>query len=495
MSTAAPTIKPLNLVRSPERFVSDDKRVIARYFDFGNPDRIRSILRRVMRLPEEHVGRLLAQTIEGFHGRHHDLHAICLDHFANVARHINGDVSELSDERKLLIGAYFTMEYSIESAALFNPSVVVHPNQEGVPDGSVRFLMSMRATGEGHVSSIVFRRGVIDRHGQVKFDPTPRQAYTARPVPDRQFEKKLVFRKLIEMGVYEDAAAQWLFGLPDTFTLGQASRYVAECRANRDRPTTFDEMADHLLWVLRANYTLRFPNDTWPNQTVIFPATDHEARGMEDLRLVRFIGDDGNALYLGTYTAYDGRHIVPMMLETEDFHTYHVSTLNGRFARNKGMALFPRMIDGWYLAVSRHDGENMFLLKSDNRHFWNESVPLYQPREPWETVQVGNCGSPLETDAGWILLTHGVGTVRRYCIGALLLDRHDPSKIIGRLREPLIAPSEDEREGYVPNVVYSCGAMIHGDLMFIPYAASDKATTFATLPVRDLIDRMLDEGP
>lgn len=492
-ATPTPTLKPLQLTRIPERFVSDDKRVITRYLDFGSGDRIRSILRRAMRLEEAELGRLLDQITATFSSRHHDVAAEYLNNFANVSRWLNGDIESLSYERRLLIGAYFTMEYSIESAALFNPSVVVHPNQDNVPDGSVRFLMSMRATGEGHVSSIVFRRGIIDRAGRLTFDPAPRRALTAKPVPDREFERKLVFRKIIEMGAYDDAAAQWLYGLPERFTLAQASAFVSELKKNRDRPGTFDEMADHLLWVLRANYTLRFPKDAWPSDTVIFPATEHESRGMEDLRLVRFV--DGDEIrYYGTYTAYDGRAIVPMMLETEDFTTYHVSTLNGRFARNKGMALFPRRIDGWYHAVSRHDGENMYLLRSDNRHFWNESVPLYQPREPWELVQVGNCGSPLETDRGWILLTHGVGPVRRYCIGAMLLDRDNPEKILGRLHEPLIAPTDDEREGYVPNVVYSCGALIHGDLLFIPYAASDKATTFATIGVNDLVERMLAEG-
>ena len=497
--TTAISPAPLNLTRIPQRFVSDDKRVITRYFDFGNPDRIRGILRRVMALPHDEVRQLFDEIAGEFRHRHHDLKAVFLDHFANVARHLNGngngDPADLSIDQKLLIGAYFTLEYSIESAALFNPSVVPHPNQDDVPEGSIRFLMSMRATGEGHISSIVFRRGIMTRDGQLSFDPAPRLAYTARPVPDRLYEKKLVFRKIIEMGSYEDRAAQWLYGLPDTFTLGQATRFVHDIKANPDRPSTFDQMADDLLWVLRANYTLRFPADVWPSDTVIFPATEHESRGMEDLRLVRFLDDDGHARYLGTYTAYDGRHIVPMMLETDDFVTYHVSTLNGRFARNKGLALFPRKIDGWHYAVSRHDGENMFILKSDNRHFWNESEPLYQPREPWELVQVGNCGSPLETDAGWILLTHGVGPVRRYCIGALLLDKRDPTRIIGRLREPLIAPREDEREGYVPNVVYSCGALIHHEQVFIPYAASDKATTFATIAVDDITQRLLAEGP
>jgi predicted GH43/DUF377 family glycosyl hydrolase len=228
---------------------------------------------------------------------------------------------------------------------------------------------------------------------------------------------------------------------------------------------------------------------------VIFPATRHEQRGMEDLRLVRFVDAGGQVRFYGTYTAFDGRRVHPMLLETADFRSFHVTTLSGRYARNKGMALFPRPVDGAYLMLSRHDGENLYLLRSDDLYVWNRAAQLQAPAQSWELVQVGNCGSPLETDSGWIVLTHGVGPMRQYCMGASLLDLEDPSRVIGRLREPLLEPTAEEREGYVPNVVYSCGSMIHNGQLIIPYAMSDSRTAFATVPVADLLARLLGGGP
>ncbi len=486
-------IEPLEIVRLPQRFVSDDKRVITRFLRFG-PDRIQSILERVLMIPESAVPQTLERVRTRFADRHHDIEGVFRQHFHEVLPFIDGG-AHLSKERKLLMGAYFTMEYSIESAALFNPSIVPHPDQSGVPTGSIRFLMSMRATGEGHISSIVFRRGIIDAQAQVTFDPPQRYAYTSKPIPDRRYDKQLFCRKLGEMGGHNDVCGAVLDALPDLFDMAQLESRIAEMRAQPVTALTFEVDVASMLWLARANYELRYPARYLPSEIVIFPATENESRGMEDLRLVHFIGDDGEVCYYGTYTAYDGFRIMPMLIETRDFHRFQISTLNGRYAMNKGMALFPRCVNGQYLAISRHDGENLFVLTSDNPHFWNEAKLLQEPVEPWELVQIGNSGSPLETEAGWILLTHGVGPVREYCIGAMLLDLNDPTKVLGRLRRPLISPNADEREGYVPNVVYSCGAMIHGEQLIIPYAVSDSATTMATVLVADLLERLLMNGP
>lgn len=483
----------LRVNRRAERFASDDHRVLARFFEFGGEERSRSVIERVLALPEGEVDRLIADVLKSFSSRHRRIELIFERHFSHVSRYVS-DPHGLSHNRRMLIGAYFTMEYAIESAALFNPSIVPHPNQRDVPEGAMRFLMSLRATGEGHISSIVFRRGIIHADGEITFDPPPRYAFTAKPVQDKLYEKRLFLRKLHEMGDWDELATAMCEPLPDWFTRDQLEEAIAQFVTPEGREKQVAATVEDMRWLAMANYTLRFPADSYPMETVIFPATDVESKGMEDLRLVSFTDDDGTRTYYGTYTAYDGKRILPMLLETQDFKTFHVATLNGDYATNKGMALFPRKINGSYMAIGRHDGEKLYLMIANEPHFWNESHLLIEPIEPWELTQIGNCGSPIETDAGWILLTHGVGPMRRYCIGAMLLDKDDPMKVLGRLREPLIMPTEEEREGYVPNVVYSCGAMLHGDTLIIPYAMSDVATRIATIPVRALVNELIANG-
>jgi predicted GH43/DUF377 family glycosyl hydrolase len=483
----------LPVIRRPEGLDADDRRVITRCLQF-RPVRTRSILRRILSLSDAQVSRMLEATIDDFARRHREIRTAFLANYGEVARFLDPSVS-LSEERRLLIGAYFTLEYSFESAALFNPSIVPHPDQAGLPAGSVRFLLSLRATGEGHISSIVFRRGVIDESGAITFDPPPRFAYSARPSADHVLEKGWFARRLIEMGEYEPTADLLLDALPDSFRIADLEAAAEQIRRRPETPGSFRAAAADMIWLARANYELVFPADCLPAETVIYPATESEHRGMEDLRLTCFVDDAGRAHYLGTYTAFNGTRTRPMMLETADFTTFRIRTVGGRYARDKGMALFPRKINGWYAAIARHDGEKLYLLTSDNLYFWNQSRLLQAPIEPWEIVQLGNCGSPLETEAGWILLTHGVGAVRRYCIGAMLLDLNDPSRVLGRLRRPLLIPSDEEREGYVPNVVYSCGSMIWRDEVIIPYAMSDSATRFATVPLRPLLAELQAAGP
>ena len=475
-----------NIKRRPEQFISDDRRVITRLFLPGDQERLHNIVDRSLRLSEEAVETNLAQIMRDFETRHRSVGAVFDEHAQEVLRHLDTGL-ELTEARHRLIGAYFTMEYSIESAALFNPSIVPHVDQAGLPPGACRFIMSLRATGEGHISSIVFRTGVIDAAGEILFDPISRFVGSANPDPDATYYKQRFLLKLIEMGAYNEAVGDMVERLPDEFGFSNLECVVTERRANADASSEVHQAADNMLWLARSNYQLRFPADCPISEVVIFPVTENESRGIEDARFVRFIDDDGSVIYYGTYTAYNGFRILPQLLRTEEFGLFSIITLNGKCVQNKGMALFPRKINGRYHMIGRLDGENLYLMTSTSIRFWNEADVLRGPEHPWEFVQIGNCGSPIETEHGWILLTHGVGPMRRYCIGVMLLDLEDPSRIIACAEEPLLTPNEKEREGYVPNVVYSCGAMLHNGELIIPYAMADSATSIATIAVDDLL--------
>ncbi len=481
MSTGDARIK-----RRPEQFISDDRRVITRRFLPGDEPRLRSIIDRLMGLSEEQVERELANVTRDFEERHRDIEAVFDDTAQGVFRRVQID-TVLSNSRRLLLGAYFTMEYSIESAALFNPSIVPHVDQSGLPDGACRFIMSLRATGEGHISSIVFRTGEIDPSGDIHFDPVSRFVGSAKPDRDAVRDKRTFFYKLIEMGAYNEATGDVLDEIPDEFSYLDLEQAVERIRARLSQSQRLDEAIEHVLWLARSNYQLTFPPECPISEVVIFPVTENESRGIEDARFVRLTDDDGSVVYYGTYTAYNGFRILPQLLHTTDFSRFRITTMNGKCVQNKGMALFPRRIDGRYVMIGRLDNENLHLMTSTNIRFWNEADILRTPEHPWEFVQIGNCGSPIETEHGWILLTHGVGPMRRYCIGAMLLDLDDPSRVIAASKEPLLSPNEKEREGYVPNVVYSCGAMLHGDELIIPYAMADSATSVATISVADLM--------
>ncbi|MFW6033165.1 MAG: glycoside hydrolase family 130 protein, partial [Phycisphaeraceae bacterium] len=461
--------EPVRVVRRPERVESDDKRVITRPFEH-NFRRARSILSRALRLSDAEAAELLDLTRQKFSARHRNLDRVFLENFEAVSPFVD-DPSEISETRRKLIGAYFTMEYSIESAAIFNPSLVPHPDQTGVPAGAVRVLMSLRAVGEGHLSSIVFRQAVVTREGAIHFDPPPEYASWARPAAWPEYNKRRFMRKLLRIQPHLSVLRKVFDRLPDPFTLAELDAAVTALQEG-GAGTMYRPIAKEILWLANAHYTLQFPRQGRAEETVIFPATDHERRGMEDLRLVRFVDDDGQVRYHGTYTAYDGQRSLPMLMSTVDFNHFDIRPLGGRYVKDKGMALFPRKVNGQYLMISRHDGENLYLLRSEDLEFWDEGQQIQAPVEPWELVQIGNSGSPIETDAGWLLLTHGVGPVREYSLGAILLDRNDPSQVIGRLRKPLLAPTTEEREGYVPNVVYTCGALLHDDKLILPYAMS-----------------------
>ena len=481
--------EPMKVSRTSLRLKADPRRVLARLFIPGDTSRIKDIIRRILSLTESAVASELRRVMKGFGFRHKGIERILKSHFEAVAGEIPSDV-RVSSDRRLLIGAYFTLEYSLESVALFNPSMVPHPDQSGLGAEELRFVMSLRACGEGHISSIAFRSGVIDGNGDVTMDSLTPYAVSGKVVENKLYQKHPFFLKLIEMGAYDECSQMVLDRLEDSFTLGILHGTIDRLRDENGSNPHFAETAEKMLWLARSNYALRFPEDAELSERVIYPVTEHESRGIEDARFVHFQDDDGRSTYYATYTAYNGFTILPQIIETDDFSRFKIISLNGQCVQNKGMALFPRRIAGEYNMLARLDGEHLYLMNSDNLHFWNEAKKLKWKRQPWEYMQVGNCGSPIETEAGWLLLTHGVGPMREYCMGAILLDLKKPSKVIGSLAEPLIMPAEDERDGYVPNVVYSCGGLVHGDNLIIPYAVSDTWSSVAVLPLAELLGRL-----
>ncbi len=458
-----------------------------RPFTPGDSERIARIIARIMSLPEDAVATLLDEVLVEFSKRHQGIRKLFLERFEQVRGLMLTD-ENLSEQKRLLIGSYFWAEYSLESAALFNPSIVPHLDQSDLQPGALRFILSLRATGEGHISSITFRTGVVHPDHRIEvFTPTgfltePRQI--TNPI----YEKAIFERKLTELGCTCEVTKRVLGALGDSFSLEDLRACL---KAEQHDESHEDHNAAQAIWMLaQSNCEVQFQPDQEISERIIFPATPSQRNGIEDARFVCFQNDDGTHMYYATFTAFDGKVIMPQLVETSDFLLFRFITLNGPAAQNKGMALFPRKIGGQYVMLSRQDNENIFLMFSDNVHFWNEYKVLLKPTFPWELIQIGNCGSPIETDAGWLVLSHGVGPMRKYCIGAFLLDRDDPSKVIGRLRQPLLKPNAKEREGYVPNVVYSCGALIHNGELIIPYGLADHATGFATVPLTDVLAAM-----
>jgi predicted GH43/DUF377 family glycosyl hydrolase len=488
-------MSPITVRRTEHRLRPDARRVLAKPFVpgeevlLGGPSRARLLMERILAIPEDQVVPLIAEILRDFSPRHRDFEALLEQHFQLIAHRVEPTM-QLSRERRLFIGACFTHEYSVEAAALFNPSIVLAPDQAGLAAGEARFVMSLRAVGEGHLSSIEFRSGVIDAAGELTFDPPGSQLVGGHRTPPARYDKRRFTAKLRDLGVANELASTVLGRLPDRFTLAELETSLSTLEEHGPPPAIWFETVKIIRVLASSNYVTTFRPDSALAERVIFPAGPNETRGMEDARFVRFIdgGESGeSAKYYATYTAYDGFEILPQLIETDDFVTFAISTLNGSAAQNKGMALFPRRIGGSYVMLSRKDRENLHLATSNDVHFWNDVSELYQPQEPWELLQIGNCGSPLETEAGWLVLTHGVGPMRRYAIGALLLDLEDPRRIIGRLRAPLLVPRANEREGYVPNVLYTCGGLIHGDQLVLPYGCSDAAIGVALVAMPELL--------
>ncbi len=477
----------IHLCRHDIMMLPESTRVLIRPFIPSSEERVTAIIGRALALTEDEVVRKLQDVHHEFDSRHYDIEALLWKHYLKVQSQIFTQ-RELSRARKLLIGAYFSGEYSLESAALFNPSIVPHPDQSDLPEGALRFVMSLRATGEGHISSIEFRSGVISPDGHISLDPISRFVTLPEIVPNPSYRKKSFIHKFHEMGFYNDYANAVMEPLANEFTRSDLNKSVGTVR-HENQPGTVDlqRTLECIQWLADSNYEMRFCSKLGMSERIIFPVSSNESNGIEDARFVRFTEDDGSIMYYATYTAYNGRTILPQFIETQDFLHFRVLTLNGGAVQNKGMALFPRRIDGRYAMLSRQDDENLFIMFSDNPHFWNDAQILMRPAEAWESVKVGNCGSPIETEAGWLVITHGVGPMRKYCIGAALLDLHDPTKLIGRLREPLLSAEGNEREGYVPNVVYSCGSLLHDGKIILPYAMSDIATAIVSVSLNEIL--------
>jgi len=481
----------IHLKRTDAILNPDQSRVLLRTFYPGDTRRVDGIIRRIMSLPEDQVGTLLDEICVEFSQRHQEIRKTFLERFGQVCDPLMPD-GVISEQRRMLIGSYFLAEYSLESAALFNPSMVPHPDQTGLLTGSLRFILSLRATGEGHISSVTFRTGIIHPDNRIEVVAPAGFLTEPRQIPNPVYEKGLFERRLSEIGLTRELTRQVMNKLGSSFALEdlRASLQGAQFR-QPDGMTQEDQEEAQGIWMLaRSNYEVQFQPAQDLSERILFPATPSQRNGIEDARFVRFRNDDGAHIYYATFTAYDGKVVVPELVETSDFLLFRFITLNGPAAVNKGMALFPRKINGSYAMLSRQDNENIYLMFSDNVHFWNEHQVILKPLFPWELVQLGNCGSPIETDAGWLVLSHGVGPMRKYCIGAFLLDRDDPSKVLGRLREPLLKPNQNEREGYVPNVVYSCGALVRNGDLIVPYGMADHATGFATAPLAEVLAAM-----
>jgi predicted GH43/DUF377 family glycosyl hydrolase len=485
--TRQKTSSTLHARRVGPTLVPDRSRVLMRPFRSTTDDIARRIVARVMVLPEEEVAQLLGQVLGEFANRHEHVDAIFQKRFEQVKIYLEPGVQP-SPERQMLIGAYFTHEYSPESAALFNPSIVPHPDQSGLPRGALRFILSLRATGEGHISSITFRVGVVSAQHRITLTPPVPFVIEPERVPNAAYDKGLFANKLEEAGVQNDFCRRVLDQLHEGFTLKELHAVLFASGLTED---TSDARAGRaargILLLAESNYEVHFAPGSRVSQRVLFPSTPSQSNGIEDARFVRFQSDDGSFIYYATYTAYDGKITLPQLLETPDFVHFKFRTLNGPAVQNKGMALFPHKINGKFVMLSRQDDENILIMFSHHVHFWAEPKILLSPAQPWEFFKLGNCGSPIETEAGWLVLSHGVGAMRKYCLGAFLLDLNDPTRVIGRMRNPLLSPNEAEREGYVPNVVYSCGSLLHGRELVIPYAMSDSATSFATVSLDELL--------
>jgi predicted GH43/DUF377 family glycosyl hydrolase len=477
----------ITLRRHEITLVPESARVIIRPFIPSSVQGITTIIGRALAFSEEDTARELETVLKEFDSRHLDIESRLLASYERVLPYLFTQ-RPLSAARKLLIGALFSGEYALESAALFNPSIVAHPDQNGVPDGALRFIMSLRATGEGHISSVEFRTGIITPDGSIRLDPVSRFVTVPEIEPNPSYKKTPFLVKLHEMGFENGHTSAVMEPLGEGFTRNDLDRSVLRVRREA-RPMTQDlnSALSAIQWLAESNYEMTFSPRLAMSERIIFPVSSNESNGIEDARFVRFTEDDGAVMYYATYTAYNGRAILPQLIETQDFLHFRVLTLNGAAVQNKGMAIFPRRIDGSYAMLSRQDDENLFIMFSDNPHYWNDPQVLLRPAGMWESVKVGNCGSPIETEAGWLVITHGVGPMRKYCIGAALLDRHDPRKVIGRLRDPLLVPEGVGREGYVPNVVYSCGSLVYGRELILPYAMSDRASAIASVLLDELL--------
>ncbi len=488
------SVHPGLVTRNPQRLAADPSRVITRLFVPGQEgferqeSRAGAVLARILGLDEDDVRSSLDDVITRFDGRHRDLVGTFRRHALELSDRMDPD-RELSEARMLLLGATFTSEYAIEGAALCNPSIVAHPDQTGTAAGSLRFVMSVRGIGEGHHSSIGFRTGVIDAAGRATIDE-PAPFVTVGAALPTLLDAAVFRSELARLDDAGEAADYVLDALGDRFTRADLDEQLDALQIHLTTRGHAPETMSVIRTIAERSYAVEFPEGTLLSERVLWPAMGAEAAGMEDARFVRFVDDDGSATFYATYTAYSGSRISQQLLETRDFQSFTSTPMVGPAAANKGLALFPRRIHGRFAAMSRSDRESNMIAYSDHLPVWPTALGCQLPTQAWEALQLGNCGPPIETDAGWLVLTHGVGPMRTYCIGAILLELDDPTRILGQLRQPLLSPAAGEQDGYVPNVVYSCGALVHAETLLLPYGIGDAAIGFATVALPELLDAL-----
>ncbi len=485
-----PTIERKNVKVYP-----DAKRVIARFF-FNGEERAKVVIQGVMEMSDERVFGIISPILQEYSRRHRNITKVLNRHcnrLKSLFSEMEINFDQLSTYRKLLIGSFFTHEYSIESAAFFNPSIVEDPDQTELEEGQKRIIISFRAVGEGHISSIAFRRALLDKDHNITVIPVSDYVDEADIIHSTPYEKKIFFDNAFNGQIEERVLREVEEQLDEHFDYNILKKLILE-RKKAQSDTSSHQEYEKVLWLADSYYEISFSLDTDISDRVIFPISEFERKGVEDARFVRFTEDDGSLVYFATYTAYDGEIIVPKLLKTKDFRTFNIMPLYGAGAQNKNFALFPRKIDGKFVMASRNDGCNNFIMYSDNINMWEDPIRIQSPKYPWEFVQEGNCGSPIETEYGWLLITHGVGPMRQYCIGASLLKLDDPTIELGQLEEPLLIPNKDEREGYVPNVLYSCGSIIHNGHLIIPYGLSDYCSSFASVNLNSLLDKLYNQS-
>jgi predicted GH43/DUF377 family glycosyl hydrolase len=484
----------LSIERKPVRVDPDPKRVIARFFFNGN-DRAKDVIQLVMGIDEDTAFGIVSPILQEYSKRHRNITRVLSRHCSKLKplfAELNIDYDSLSVYRKLLIGSYFTHEYSIESAAFFNPSIVEDPDQTELDEGERRVIISFRAVGEGHISSITFRRALIDKNNNITVIPAGSYIDEAEIVRNAVYNKKLFFEKAVTTQINVNVLQEVESQLDNHFEYANLRRIILDSQHLQENDMMRLEY-DKILWLADSYYEIVFSMDTDISDRVIFPISEYERKGIEDARFVKFYNTDGTWTYYATYTAYDGSLIMPKLLQTNDFYNFRIMPLYGAGAQNKNLALFPRKINGKYAMISRIDGCNNYIMYSDKINIWEKPILLQQPKFPWEFIQIGNCGSPVETEQGWLMITHGVGPMRRYALGASLLKLDDPTVEIGRIKEPLLVPNSEEREGYVPNVLYSCGVIVHNNKLIVPYGVSDSSTAFAEVDMDALINKLRDD--
>ncbi|GLY94379.1 glycosidase [Actinoplanes sp. NBRC 103695] len=472
----------------------DDRRVVIKLFVPGEDaqlvqNRASGLIERILQLDEDQIADMLEEVLARFAGRHHDLTGLFAHHYELISHRVPAEI-ELSPAARTLIGAYFSHEYSVESAALCNPSMVPHPDQTDLEQGELRTAISLRQIGEGHISSIGFSTAILGPGPMIRLEDRGGPLMIGQRVGAKHMLEQLA-AGLADSEIDNEASAYVLSALPERYDDEEFEDVLGHLPGElMSRPTTQDTL-EIIRKIVSTDYAVTFPCTVPLDHRILWPSTPAESNGMEDARFVQEIEPDGRAIYHATYTAYDGRHIGGRMITTRDLRHFEVTALHGPAARNKGMALFPRPVGGRRLALCRSDGETLGLTYLDEQNRWQPAEPLLVPHRGWDLIQVGNCGSPVETDAGWLVLTHGVGPMRRYAIGAMLLDLEHPERVLADLPFGLLDPDDIEREGYVPNVVYSCGGTLHDGRFWLPYGASDVRVGFACIELDRLLDAMV----